>query len=224
MSKLMHDSIKHIGLQFFAEGDNGGKNDPPPADPSAGNGDNGNQSQNPEGSKSYTQEQLNSMMAREKRTARQAILKELGFDPKSEKDFTDTLSEIKKTLDSGKTQQQLDKEAKKAAEDKLAEAESKNAKLELKVAALAVGAKPEALDDIITLALSKMGDGNPSDKVLKELKEKYPTLFGESAGSSGTGNPNNPPRNKGGNSGDGLGKRLAKSNKSTQKSSYFKNN
>ena len=39
MSKFMHDSIKHIGLQFFAEGDNGG-NDPSPADPPAGNGDN----------------------------------------------------------------------------------------------------------------------------------------------------------------------------------------
>lgn len=228
MNKDTNNSLKHIGLQFFAEGSEEGT-----ASQTTQTTENSNNtaeaetketgSETKEATKSYTQEQLNSMMAREKRTARQAILKELGVDAKDEKGFTAAIAEIKKTLDAGKTQQQLDAEAKKNAEDKLAESEAKNARLELKVAALAAGAKAEALDDVITLAVSKISDSEPAEKVLKDLKTKYPTLFGES-GSAGTGNSNNPPRNKAGNSNLSLGKRLAQNNKTNTKSSYFKNN
>ena len=174
--------------------------------------------------KSYTQEQINSMMANEKRTARQAILKELGFEVSDDKGFTTTMAEIKKSLDAGKTQQQLDQEAKKTAEAKQHEAEAKAATLELKVAALAAGVQADALDDVITLAQAKVSETMPIDKVLADLKTKYPALFGEAQGASksGTGNPNNPARNKAGTQGDSLGKRLAQTNKTTAKSTYFK--
>lgn len=180
----------------------------PPAEPTSG--------------KTYTQEQLNSMMANEKRTARQAILKELGFDIKDDKSFKDTLKSIKDTLDAGKTQAQLDAEAKAAAETAKAEAETKAAKLEMKVAALAAGVNPEYLDDIIVLAQSKVSETMPVEKVMEEFKTKYPSFFAEVAGGSGTGRSNNPPRKPQAGT-EGLGQRLAKVNKSVAKSSYFKN-
>ena len=86
--------LKNIGLQFFA--------DPPANDPPASPPASDPKTQTPPtpteppAGKSYTQEQLNSMMANEKRTARQALLKELGFDVKDDKGFQDTLADIKK--------------------------------------------------------------------------------------------------------------------------------
>ena len=180
----------------------------PPAEPPAG--------------KTYTQEQLNTMMANEKRTARQAILKELGFDIKDDKSFKDTMKNIKATLDAGKTQAQLDAEAKAAAETAKAEAETKAAKLEMKVAALAAGVNPEYLDDVIVLAQAKVSETTPVEKVMEEFKTKYPSFFKEDSGGSGTGRSNNPPRKPPAGT-EGLGQRLAKVNKPIAKSSYFKN-
>ena len=180
----------------------------PPAEPPAG--------------KTYTQEQLNAMMANEKRTARNAILKELGFDIKDDKSFKDTLKNIKTTLDAGKTQQQLDAEAKAAAEAAKDEAEAKATKLEMKVAALAAGVNPDYLDDVIVLAQAKVSETNTVDKVMEEFKTKYPAFFKESSGGSGTGSSTNPPRKPPAGT-EGLGQRLAKVNKPAAKSSYFKN-
>lgn len=226
MLETTKDSLKGIGLQFFAEGAEGDagqqSEQTQQQDSQTKQTQQEDSQQNQQDSKQYTQEDINRMMAREKRTARQALLKELGYDPKDEKSFNDTLAEIKKNLDAGKSQQQLDTEARKLAETKLADEQAKTARLELKVAALAAGVKAEALDDVITLALSKIDDSNTIDKVLKEFKTKYPAFFGESTEGKGTGSPTNPPR-KGGNTQDGMGKRLAQTNKSTAKSSYFKN-
>lgn len=171
------------------------------------------------GEKSYTQEQLNAMMANEKRTARQALLKELGFDIKDDKSYKDTIKAIKSTLDAEKTQSQLDSEARERAESEKAEAEAKASKLEMKVEALSAGANPEYLEDIIVLAQSKVDENTPIGKAMAELKTRYPVLF--STESSGTGNSTNPPR-KPNSTSEGLGQRLAKSHKASTKSSYFK--
>lgn len=174
--------------------------------------------------KTYTQSQLNSMMANEKRTARQALLKELGFESVDDKSYKDTVKNIKATLDAGKTQAQLDAEARANAETAKADAEARAARLEMKVAALAHGVNPDFLEDVITLAQSKVTDDVTVEAVLTEFKTKYPSFFspmGEPA-SAGTGSSNNPPRKTQAGS-DSLGKRLAKTGKTTAKSSYFKN-
>ena len=162
------------------------------------------------------------MMANEKRTARNAILKELGFDIKDDKNFKDTMKNIKDTLDAGKTQAQRDAEAKAAAETAKDEAEAKATKLEMKVAALAAGVNPDYLDDVIVLAQAKVSETNTVDKVMEEFKTKYPAFFKESSGGSGTGSSTNPPRKPPAGT-EGMGQRLAKVNKPAAKSSYFKN-
>lgn len=215
MEENIRESLKGIGSQSFADPPADPPAPPAPADPPPAPAD-------PPAGKTYTQEQLNTMMANEKRTARQAILKELGFDIKDDKSFKDTMKNIKATLDAGKTQAQLDAEAKVAAETAKAEAEAKAAKLEMKVAALAAGANPEYLDDIIVLAQSKVNETTTVEKVMEEFKTKYPAFFGENSGNSGTGRSTNPPRKQTAGA-EGLGQRLAKANKPAAKSSYFKN-
>ncbi len=218
-------SLNHIGLQFFAEGGEGG-NGEAGAGGNSGGGEGGQQgtqgNQQPEG-KSYTQEQLNAMMANEKRTARQAILKELGLEYKDDKDFKTQMANIKKTLDAGKTQQQLDAEAKKAAEAARDEANAKATQLEMKVAALSAGVNPDCVDDIITLAAPKVTEEKPITKVLEELKTKYPAMFGETQKNTGTGGSTRGSNRKSTEE-EGLGARLAKAHKTSGgKSSYFKN-
>lgn len=171
--------------------------------------------------KTYTQEQLNTLMANEKRTARQALLKELGFELKDDKAYKDTVKNIKATLDAGKTQAQLDAEAKTAAETAQLEAETKAAKLEMKVAALSAGANPDYLEDIMLLAQGKVSDTVTVEAAIEGLKTKYPVFFSKAVASSGTGNTTNPPRK--GSTEESFGQRLAKVNKPSGKSNYFKN-
>ena len=186
-------TLKGIGLQLFA-------------DPPAG--------------KTYTQEQINAMMANEKRTARQALLKDLGIELKDEKAYKQTVADLKKTLDAGKTQAQLDAEAKKAAETARDEANAKASRLEMQVAALKAGVNPDSVEDVITLALGKVNDNTTIEQVLTSLKEKYPAFFGEDKGGSGTGGSTNPKRKQSAGA-EGLGQRLAKAHKTSVKSSYF---
>ena len=178
-----------------------------------------NQGQQQDG-KSYTQAQINAMMANEKRTARQALLKELGFDVKDDQSFTDTLAGIKKTLDAGKTQQQLDQEAKNKAEGEAKDATARAELAEMKVSALTAGVNPKRLDDMIILAQAKIAKGQTADQAFADLKKDYPDAFGVEA-SGGTGSHVNPAK-KTGDDGESRGTRLAKQNKTSAKSSYFK--
>lgn len=176
--------------------------------------------QQQESGKTYTQQQLNSMMANEKRTARNALLKELGFEVGDDQSYQTTVANIKKTLDAGKTQQQLDQEAKAKAEGEAKEANARAALAEMKVSALTAGVKPDRLDDMIILAQAKIAQGQKADQAFTDLKKNYPDAFGvESSG--GTGSHVNP-ANKTGNDGENRGTRLAKQNKTSVKSSYFK--
>lgn len=215
-----------ISFQFFAEpdaGNSGGQQNT--QDPNNQNQQNqNNQQQNNQNQQStqYTQEQINNMMANEKRTARQALLKSLGIELKDGEKYEDAIRRIKGTLDAGKTQAQLDAEAKTKAEGERDEANKKVSALETKVAALSAGVKPEALDDVITLTQAKVLAGKTTEQALKELKDAYPVLFGEADKNNGTGSPNNPARNKSGNT-ESLGQRLAKNSKHSVKSTYFKN-
>ena len=206
-------TLKGIGLQLFADP----PADPPadqPADPPA------DPPQDPPAGKTYTQEQINAMMANEKRTARQALLKDLGIELKDEKAYKQTVADLKKTLDAGKTQAQLDAEAKKAAETARDEANAKASRLEMQVAALKAGVNPDSVEDVITLALGKVNDNTTIEQVLTSLKEKYPAFFGEDKGGSGTGGSTNPKRKQSAGA-EGLGQRLAKAHKTSVKSSYF---
>ena len=218
---LKESLFNRIGLQFFAadgagsgaggEGGNAG------TEGGQGN-DAGNQGT---GAKTFSQEEVNRMMANEKRSARSALLKELGYEVKDGK-YAETVATVKGILDQGKTQQQLDQEARTTAETNLAEERSKNSALQARVDVMTAGVKPEFVADAIAMLLPQVTEQKPLSKLLEECKTKYPAWYGESSGSGGTGNSTKNGRNTGGTQ-TGLGKRLAESNKSAAKSSYFKN-
>lgn len=194
---------------------------------------------NTQAEKTFTQEQVNKMMAREKNQGRAAALRELGIDPKDSK----AMAMIKALVDSQKTDEQ--KAAEKAAEDnkKQQETERRAIVAEIKAEAMMLNAQPQFVDDLVALVVNKMGDGDDAKDVksiVSEYKTKYPAWFKEDdsgkdgkdgkgnkgkAGQRGTGS--SVKSNSGGKDGSepkGLGARLAAQRKaSSSKSSFWGN-
>lgn len=213
---------KKIGIQFFAEGS--------PEEGSEG-GEDGNNDKPGTGNqsgKTFTQEDVNALLKKEKESAKKALLKELGVeDAKSAKEG---LVKYKEILDRDKSDAQKAQDT-AAAETKAKEAAEKRALLaEAKVEVLSAGCKPEYLDDVITLAMVKVSEDKDLATVVKEMKEdtKYSAFFGESdsgSGDKGTGGGSGF-RKKGdsGKKGD-LGSRLGATRvaSNTTKNPYFNN-
>jgi uncharacterized protein YbjQ (UPF0145 family) len=185
--------------------------------------------------KTFTQEQVTKMMTKEKNQGRAAAMKELGIDPKD----TKAMAMVKALLDSQKTDEQKDAEKLSAEAAALAEAEQRAIKAEAKAEAMQLGVQPKFVEDVVTLALSKLTDDGDLKTLIGELKIKYPVWFEESeeddkddkkdkkkVGQKGTGSSiKDADKKKGaGDEEKGLGARLAAQRKSAApKSSYWGN-
>ena len=182
--------------------------------------------------RTFTQEEVNRMMAREKRQGRTAALKELGINPKD----TKAIEAAKAIIDSQKTDEQKEAEKRSEEQEKIAEAEYRAMVAEAKAEAMQLGVKAQYVDDIVALVLAKKSDDNDIKTLIGEYKIKYPVWFGMSeddddnkdknkTGQKGTGSSVKPSRNKDGDKGTkGLGARLAAQRKTAnKKSSYWTN-
>lgn len=183
-------------------------------------------------SKTFTQEQVNKMMTREKNQGRSAALRELGIDPKDSK----MIAMIKAFIESQKTDEQ--KAAEKDAENqtKMNEAERRAQIAEAKAEAMMMGVKTQYVEDVVTLALAKMTEDSDLKTIIGEFKTKYPIWFGESedndndekdkekskTGQKGTGSSIKASKEDKGKEVKSLGARLAAQRRGTgKKSSYW---
>lgn len=233
-----------INLQFFAAdgagaggtGDNGA-------------GENGNQSQNQNtntdtntntdgnnggsgdkaGEKTFTQEDLNRVGKQEKESGRKSMLKALGFE--DEESAKEAITKYNEYLESQKTEEQKKNEALTKATNDAKASEQRALRAEAKVAALVLGANPEVVDDLITLALTKVTDDKDLDTVMKEMQgnSAFSSFFNKteneeenSKGKKGTGS-NVGTGSTGSGGGSSLASRLAGKGTSSggKKSSYF---
>lgn len=183
--------------------------------------------------KTFTQEQVNRMMTREKNQGRNSVYKELGIDPKD----TKTVAMFKAFIESQKTDEQKAAEKETENQNKVNEAEQRAQVAEAKAEAMMLGVKAQYVDDVVTLALSKMTEDSDMKTIIGEFKTKYPVWFGESSegddkddkkgktGQKGTGSSvRNSKEDKGKGEEKGLGARLAAQRKSGgKKSSYWGN-
>ena len=139
--------------------------------------------------KTFTQEEVNRMMATEKNQGRMSVLKELGVD--DAKSAKEGLAKYKELVDAQKTDAQ--KASETAATEKAAReaAELKAQVLENKLSLVSLGVKSEFVDDLLLLASSKVSESKTFSDVVSDMKsdEKYKSFFGESDSKSiGTGN------------------------------------
>jgi hypothetical protein len=176
--------------------------------------------------KTFTQEQVNKMMAKEKNQGKTSVLSELGIDPKD----TKALASIKAFIESQKTDEEKETEKTKAGEARLQEAEIRAVQAEAKVEAMRLGVQPKYVEDVITLAMAKLDDNAELKDIISEFKTRYPSWFGEdseddkekNAGKRGTGTSlKSDSGKKDKPEGKSLGQRLAASRKSQGKNSSY---
>lgn len=214
---LVYDMMRGMKLSPDDGGSGGGGGDP------AGNGDNGSGGAE---DKTFTQEQVNSMIAAEKRKNLSSVYKGLGFDSEeAAKAFVDKYKgeEEKNKTDLAKAQERASQlEAEKSAEA------AKAQDLQYRFDAMAEGCDAKSAADVVVLAKAKMSDDKDFAAALKEVKDQYPAMFGQTdnGNGGGTGGGGTSPRQKL-KSGDlsGIGKRLAeqrKQNSTTKDHDYFK--
>lgn len=184
--------------------------------------------------KTFTQEQVNKMMTREKNQGRAAVYKELGINPKD----TKAVAMFKAFIESQKTDEQKTAEKNAEEQQKIEEANRRALTAEAKAEAMQLGCKAQFVDDIVTLALARISEDGDMKTIIGEFKTKYPVWFekgdddgkgkdaGKKTGQKGTGSSLKT-QERGTKKGEeqSLGQRLAaQRKKSTGKASYWGNN
>lgn len=211
-----------LNLQFFAEdgkddddNQNDGQNDDNQNDNNNNDGDNSGKdsSKSKSTEKTFTQAQVNAMMAKEKNEGRKAILNALGYN---------SIDEVKKDL-AGKTDDGKSNEVNKELENAKSEAEKRANAAENKLACVMAGVNKDSVDDALAIALTKVTNEKTLTNVLEEMKNvsKYSGFFGETKKDGGTGSDVGHIGNN--NKSESLASRLAKNSNANQvkKSSYF---
>lgn len=184
---------------------------------------------NGSGEKTFTQAEVNKMMAKEKHQGVNSVYNELGIKPGDKK----ALAAVKEYLASQKSEEQKALEAEAAKAQEVADAEQRATMAEAKAEAMMLGVQSQFVDDAVTLALAKVAaeDGTDIKTALGELKTKYPVWFGTTGeedkddkskvGQKGTGSSVKSSDKDKGNDGKSLGARLAAKKKGTGKSTYW---
>lgn len=184
---------------------------------------------NGSGEKTFTQAEVNKMMAKEKHQGVNSVYNELGIKPGDKK----ALAAVKEYLASQKSEEQKALEAEAAKAQEVADAEQRATMAEAKAEAMMLGVQSQFVDDAVTLALAKVAaeDGTDIKTALGELKTKYPVWFGTTeedgkddkskVGQKGTGSSVKSSDKDKGNDGKSLGARLAAKKKGTGKSTYW---
>ena len=209
--------LERMNLQLFGEnGEGSGGEGAGNANQQNNNQQNSNQNnQNSDGGageKTYTQAQVNVMLANEKRQGKQAILRALGI-----KDVNEGKSKMQQQQQTN--QQQLDEENQAAqllsnARQAQINAEARAQAAEQKLSVLKAGVRPEFVDDVVYIATGKATDAEDFEEVVTAMKETHSFYFMQDNNSNqnnnGTGgNANFKKQQQQQEQAGALGKRLA---------------
>ena len=173
--------------------------------------------------KTFTQNEVNTIAAREKRQGAAGILKALGFD--TEEAATAFITKYREQEEANKSDLEKANSALAAAQAEQAKLQAQALAAERRASVMEAGVKGANARDVVLLAEARMDDKTDFDAALEQLKKDMPTFFGE-ARPAGTGSAGGKPPRKPSEGGAGsLGKRLAEAAvKSTPKENpYFSN-
>lgn len=207
-----------------ADGSGGGGGDPATGTGGDGGSD-GDGNSGGSNDKTFTQEQVNSMIAAEKRKNLSSVYKGLGFE--SEEAAKQFVEKYKQQEENNKSELVKEQERNKQLEAEKKAEQSKAQDLQYRFDAMAEGCDAKAAEDVVVLVKAKMSDDKDFATALKEVKEQYPVMFGQTDnGGGGTGGGGTPPRRqlKAGEL-SGMGKRLAEQRKqdnTVKRNDFFK--
>ena len=223
-----------LDLQLFAEDDGGSDDDT--------EDDVDDEDEEEDEPKTFTQEQVNKMMAKEKRQGRLSVYKTLGIDPRNKEQVAKAKELLKGVGAPPANDKEDDSTQQKESlidNQRLKDAEERAFNAECQVEAIKLGAKAKFVPDIVLLVKARMSEGDDFAETLSEVKEMYPSLFGSDDSSDddkeGSQEQNKKKKKDTGKSvgdftkkrkgkddgGKSLGARLAESRKASVKKSMF---
>lgn len=210
-------NLEWIGLQFFAEGEDQGSEGTPGgeagAEPTGGSEGNGGSD------KTFTQEDVNKLLAREKRKGKASLLRELGLDPEDK----DAVEGLKTLLNNQRTDSEKKDKALKDAQNSAAKLTTRAEAAEQKLKVLLSGCNKDFVDEVTAMALAKVDEDTDFEQALEAVKKKMPACFGtESDTDTGTGRGQGHRKPKSESPGS-FGASLAASITTPKESPYFKN-
>lgn len=218
-----------LNLQMFASGE--GENN-------ADDGDDGEDEEKEEKKLEYTQKELNALLKKNKMKSRNALLKQLGFDGEN------AFEELQNALAGSKKKTEQDTEEVETLRNNFSESEKKVSKLaarnqvlEAQMVAIKAGVKPEAVDDVTSIAMAKVDDDTDFEDVINDMKKNslYASFFtvndtdvddeDEGLKKRGTGNPAGNKKQKGKNQtyAERMMEQRKSKNENTKRESFFKN-
>lgn len=166
--KRTEGKLLPLQLQFFADS---GEGDPPPADPQGGNEPPNNDPPLADPPKTFTQDELNNIAAKEAKKAQEKIFKELGLDFENAKEG---MKAFKDWSESQKTEQQKQADRLKDLEKNYSSASEENTSLKAQLSALKANVKAESVEDVVTLAKTMVSEDLDIDGAIAKVVEKYP--------------------------------------------------
>lgn len=164
-----------MNLQLFASNDDGDQdpNNVPGEDLENKDTDTDKKSEE----KTFKQEDVNNIVARESKKATEKLLKELGVE-----DFEnakDGLVKFREWQENQKTEQEKQEEALEELKKSKTSLSNENESLKAQLAALKQGVVNEAIEDVVALAERLVKEDTNIDEAIKQVLDKYPHFAGE---------------------------------------------
>lgn len=122
--------------------------------------------------KTFKQDDVNNIVAKESKKAQEKLLKQLGIE-----DFENAKDGFKKFQEwqeSQKTEQQKQQEQLETLTGTNKELSNENATLKAQISAMKQGVKAESVEDVVALAERLINDDVTMDDAIKQVVEKYP--------------------------------------------------
>ncbi|EIJ79118.1 hypothetical protein PB1_16214 [Bacillus methanolicus PB1] len=178
------EGLLRLNLQFFADGDGGdsgeggqgGQGDQPPNQTPAGDGGQGQQPQNQQNQqdppKTFTQDDVNNIVAKEAKKAQEKLLKQLGIE-----DFNSAkegLQKFKEWQESQKTEAQKQAERLQELETNFNTVNEENASLKAQISAMKSGVHADYVQDVVILAKTLVNEETDIEAAIQKVVEKYP--------------------------------------------------
>lgn len=167
---LNAEGLLKLDLQTFADpAPTDPPSDPVPTDPPA---DPNPQDPPTDSVKSFSQDDVNNLIARETKKQQEKMLKDLGIE--DFKGAKEGLVKLKEFQDAQKTEAEKQAEALKEFETKTGSLSSENATLKAQLSALKAGVKAESADDVVALAERLVDDETDINAAIASVVAKYP--------------------------------------------------
>ena len=185
--------FKTMRIMFSPEGSVGGSESAqnPVSDPSkanqSGNDETGVKNDS-KASKTYTQEEVNALLAKEKRQGKNSVLKALGLQSVDEGKAA--IESARQVANANKTAEEVAAEALNAEKTARSKVESDLTVAQRTIAVMKAGFKPEYVDDVVAIASVKVTEDKDFDAVIEDMKKSHQFyLVEQKKEETGTGTP-----------------------------------